>query len=206
MTKQVEMHSSLPLDDQYKGDGSAADVLRWALYKFHPGIAIASSLQDSVLIHMASRIRQDVRVFSIDTGRLPEEAYQCADEITRKLGVKIEWYFPRHESVQKIATEKGPYSFKQSLEARRECCAIRKVEPLSRALSGLNAWITGLRRDENVTRSDIPKIEKDEAHGGIWKINPIADWSSEQVREYLREHDLPYNRLLDMGYPSIGCV
>lgn len=187
-------------------EDSAEEVLRWALERYHPRMAIATSLQDAVVIHMAAAIRPDVRVFSIDTGRLPEEAYQCAQEITERLGVRIEWYFPRHEAVAALASAKGPYSFRNGLEERRECCAIRKVEPLRRALSGLDAWVTGQRRDESVTRRTLRKIEIDAAHGGIVKINPIADWSSADVRSYIRTHRISYNRLIDRGYPSVGCA
>jgi phosphoadenosine phosphosulfate reductase len=190
----------------YVGDGTAEDLMRWALDRFTPRIAIATSLQDSVLIHMAAAIRNDVRVFSIDTGRLPEEAFACAEEIRQRLGIRIEWFFPRHDAVQRLETEKGVFSFKGSLENRKECCFIRKVEPLGRAIAGLDAWITGMRRDESVTRGSLAKVEKDAAHGGILKINPLADWTSEDVRAYLRKHRLPYNRLLDRGYPSIGCA
>lgn len=199
-------------NQDYRQNGSldpvatAVDVLRWALEKFHPRIAIATSLQDSILIHMAVGIRPDVRVFSIDTGRLPEEAYACAEDIRRHLGVRIEWYFPMHDAVEKLETEKGLYSFKNSLDDRKECCSIRKVEPLSRAMAGLDAWITGLRRDESVTRGTLAKVEKDAAHGGIFKINPLADWTTEDVRAYLQKHQIPYNHLLDRGYPSIGCA
>ncbi len=191
---------------EYTGDGSAEDVLRWALDRFHPRIAVATSLQDAVLVHMAAAIRQDVRVFSIDTGRLPEQAFACAEEMRTRLGVRIEWYFPRHEGVEKLGTEHGPYSFKNSLDARQACCYTRKVEPLNRALSGLSAWITGQRRDESATRGSLQKIEHDRAHGGIWKINPLADWSSSDVRHYIGAHDVPYNRLLDQGFQSIGCA
>ena len=190
----------------YNGDGTADSVVRWALETFHPRLAIATSLQDSVLIHLATRVRKDIRVFSLDTGRLPEEAYVCADEIRQRLGVRIEWYFPRHEAVEKLVTEKGPFSFKQSLNDRRECCHIRKVEPLGRALDGLDAWMTSQRRDESVTRGTLATIERDEAHGGIVKINPLADWTANDIRAYLRKHDLPYNRMLAWGYPSIGCA
>jgi phosphoadenosine phosphosulfate reductase len=130
----------------------------------------------------------------------------CADEIRQRLGVRIEWYFPRHEAVEKLETEKGPFSFKQSLNDRRECCHIRKVEPLGRALDGLDAWMTSQRRDESVTRGTLATIERDEAHGGIVKINPLADWTANDIRAYLRKHDLPYNRMLAWGYPSIGCA
>lgn len=194
------------LADSYTGTGQADDILDWAMQRFHPRIAIATSLQDSVLIHMAARIAPDVRVFSLDTGRLPEESYECAEEIRRQLGVQIEWFFPRHEAVEKLETEKGLYSFKRSLEERRECCSIRKVEPLRRALAGLDAWVTGMRREESVTRGSLRKFERDEAHGGILKINPLADWTAEDIRSYLRKHRLPYNRLMDRGYPSIGCA
>jgi phosphoadenosine phosphosulfate reductase len=189
----------------YAGSGTAEDVLSWALDRFHPGIAVATSLQDSVLIHMAAAIRPDVRVFTIDTGRLPEAAYSCAEEIRTRLGVRIEWYFPKHDAVEQLETEKGLYSFKNSLEERHACCRIRKVEPLNRALKGLRAWVTGQRREESVTRGALGKIERDPNHEGIWKINPLADWSEEDVKQYLVAHRLPYNTLLDNGYPSVGC-
>lgn len=190
----------------YTGDGTAEDIVRWAVERFHPRIAIASSLEDSVLIHMAAAIHHDVRVFSIDTGRLPEETYECAEAIEARLGIRITWYFPRHQAVEKLEREKGVYSFRKSLENRRECCYIRKVEPLTRALRGMDAWMTGMRRDESVTREDLEKISEDAAHGGILKLNPLADWTSEEVRAYLRKHRLPYHRLRDRGYSSIGCA
>jgi phosphoadenosine phosphosulfate reductase len=190
----------------YAGSGTAEDVLRWALDRFSPRIAVASSLQDAVLIHLASTIRPEVRVFSIDTGRLPEQAYACAEEIRTRLNIRIEWFFPRHDEVEKLETEKGPYSFKNSQEDRRACCFIRKVEPLNRALQGLDAWITGQRRDESASRGNLAKVEQDAAHGGIWKINPLADWSTDDVLAYIKRHRLPYNSLLDQGYPSIGCA
>ncbi len=190
----------------YVGDGRAEDVVRWALDRFHPRIAIAASLQDAALIHMARQIHPEARVFSLDTGRLPEETYEFAEEIRRQLGVSIEWHFPRQDAVEKLETGKGLFSFKNSLEDRRECCRIRKVEPLGRALQGLQAWITGLRRDESVTRVGLDKIEKDEAHGGRLKINPLADWTLQDIRDYSRRHRLPVHPLLDRGYPSIGCA
>jgi phosphoadenosine phosphosulfate reductase len=190
----------------YAGRGEAEDVLRWALERFHPKIAIACSFQHTVLIDLAVKIRPDARVFSIDTGRLPEESYECARDIESHFGIKIEWYFPRREKIENLLHHKGPYSFRESLEARRECCAIRKVEPLNRALSNLDAWITGVRRDQNTTRSQVNKIEVDTAHNSILKINPLADWSHDDIREYVKKHRLPYNRLFEKGYTSIGCA
>ena len=190
----------------YSGDGTAQDVIRWALDTYHPDIALACSFQHPVLVHMMVGVRSDVRVFGIDTGRLHEETYRCAHELEERFGVKIEWYFPRHDAVEALTNEKGVFSFRDNLEARRECCAVRKVEPLNRALEGVRAWITGIRRDQNVTRQGTPKIERDHAHNGIVKINPIADWTAGDVWEYAQEHNLPYNRLLDQGYTSVGCA
>ncbi len=190
----------------YHGNGDAEDVLRWALDKFHPRIAIACSLQHAVLVAMAVKIRPDVRVFSIDTGRLPEETYECARDIEQRYGIRIEWHFPRREEVERIMRAGGPFSFRESLEARRECCAIRKVEPLKRALPGLDAWITGIRRDQTTTRSSADKVEIDRGHGGIIKVNPLADWSHEQIRTYAEENAAPYNKLFEKGYTSIGCA
>lgn len=191
---------------EYDGNGEAEDILRWALTKFHPRIAIACSFQHAVLIDMAVKINPDVRVFSIDTGRLPEETYECANDIEKHFGIKIEWFLPKQEAVEKMLHEEGPMSFKKSLESRRNCCAIRRVEPLNRALSSLDAWVAGLRREQGVTRKDTMKIEQDVDRGGILKINPLADWSYEEIRKYVKEKKLPYNRLFEKGYTSIGCA
>lgn len=190
----------------YSGDDRPEDVLRWALENFHPRIAIACSFQHAVLIDMAVRIRPDVRVFSLDTGRLPEDTYECARDMERHFGIKIEWYFPQRDAVERLMRQKGPLSFRESFEARRECCGIRKVEPLNRALSGLDAWVSGIRREQNSTREAAARIEIDESHGGIVKVNPLADWSYDEIRAYVKEHRLPYNTLFEKGYTSIGCA
>ena len=190
----------------YKGTGEPEDVLRWALAEFHPDIALAVSFENTVLIDMMTRLRPDIRVFSIDTGRLPEETFQCAAEAERRFNMRLEWYFPDRTGVEQLVRGNGVYSFRDSLEARRLCCRIRKVEPLERALRGLRAWITGLRRDEAESRREIRQVSVDEAHGGIVKISPLAHWTDQQVRDYTREHKLPYNGLLERGYTSIGCA
>lgn len=190
----------------YHGTSEPEDILRWALEKFHPDIALAASFEHTVLIDMMTRIRPDIRVFSIDTGRLPEETFQCAAEAERRFNIRVEWHFPERADVERLAHEKGVYSFRDSLEARRRCCHIRKVEPLNRALKGLRAWVTGLRRDEGETRQDLSPVAVDHAHGDIIKICPLAHWTDQQVRNYAREHKLPYNRLLERGYTSIGCA
>lgn len=185
---------------------SAEDVLRWALERCHPRLALMTSFKDGVLVDMMVKIRPDLRVMALDTGRLNEETYACADELTRRYGVKIEWYFPRHETVQRLTSAEGMYSFRRSLENRRECCHIRKVEPLNRALAELDGWVTGVRRDQGMARGLAQKVERDAAHGGILKINPLADWDHDRLWAYIREHRVPYNRLFDQGYTSIGCA
>ena len=192
----------------YAGSSDPADLLKWAMDKFHPDIALACSFspEDIVIADLMLNIRKDARIFAIDTGRLNEETYECAEAMTNQLGMTMEWYFPAQEDVEALECAKGLFSFRKSLDARHECCRIRKVEPLARALSGMNAWITGLRRDQSVTRTDLKSVERDDAHGGIVKINPLLDWKVSDVWVYINEHKLPYNRLYDEGYPSIGCA
>lgn len=190
------------------GGASPETVLAWALDAHHPDIALASSfsMEDIVLIAMMTGIRPDARVFALDTGRLNEETYEAAEAVRRKFGIRIEWHFPDRAAVEALEREKGLYSFRESLENRHECCRIRKVEPLGRALAGLRAWVTGQRREQSATRGDLSVVEIDAAHGGILKLNPLAGWTGGQVVSFLRERDLPYNRLHDAGYPSIGCA
>jgi len=120
--------------------------------------------------------------------------------------MQVEVLFPRAEDVEDMTRRKGLNLFYESVENRQICCRIRKVEPLNRYLAGLDAWVTGLRRDQNITRSDTPKLEIDRVHGGMIKLNPIADWTGEQVMAYIRAHDVPINRLHEEGYPSVGCA
>jgi phosphoadenosine phosphosulfate reductase len=188
--------------------GSAPqDLLRWALRRFHPRIALASSFgaEDVVLIDMLVRIQPDARIVTLDTGRLHEETYDVMERVRRRYGVAIETFFPDREAVERLEREKGLYSFRDDIDSRKECCAIRKVEPLRRALAGLEAWITGLRREQAITRCRIRNVEFDEAFG-ILKLNPLTDWSESQVWDYVRRHDVPYNSLHDQGFPSIGCA
>lgn len=187
---------------------SPRDVLARALELYHPSIALASSfsLEDAVVLDLLMSIRKDARVFALDTGRLNPETYECAEDLRRRYGVTIEWFFPKHDAVEALERGKGLFSFRESVENRKECCGIRKVEPLGRALSGQKAWITGLRREQSVTRTDLAPVEIDASHGGIVKINPIASWTLHDLWTYSREKRIPYNRLYDQGYTSIGCA
>lgn len=193
------------LASEYEGK-SAEEVLNWALEKFGDKVALATSFgaEDVVVTDILVKVSPKARIFTLDTGRLPEETYKVWEEIEKKYGIKIEPYFPDTASVEKMITEHGPNLFYQSVEFRRLCCKIRKVEPLHRALSELDAWITGLRREQAVTRATVHKVEYDKGND-IVKINPIADWHEQQVWDYIKKNNVPYNALHDKNYPSIGC-
>lgn len=169
-------------------------------------LACSFSVEDIVIIDMAKELGLPVGIFALDTGRLNEETYEVADAIVERYRLQIDWYFPRHEAVQQLEREKGLFSFRESLANRHECCHIRKVEPLGRALEGLAGWITGLRREQSVTRTTLAPIELDTVNGGILKLNPLLEWSEQQVWDYAKERRLPVNRLHSHGYPSIGCA
>jgi phosphoadenosine phosphosulfate reductase len=183
-------------------------VLAWAAARFGDRLALACSMgaEDMVLLDMLVKIQPRARVFLLDTGRLHQETYDLMERVRERYGIEFEVHFPRTGAVEGLLREKGPNSFYQSVEARRECCHIRKVEPLSRALAGLDAWITGLRREQAVTRSEVAVVEEDADHGGTLKINPLVSWTEAQVWDYISEHNVPYHRLHDEGYPSIGCA
>jgi phosphoadenosine phosphosulfate reductase len=169
-------------------------------------LACSFSLEDVVALDLLLRVEPNAGVFALDTGRLPEATYEVAEAVSRRYGVAIRWFFPDTCAVETLEREHGLFSFRQSVEARRTCCHVRKVEPLGRALAGLAGWVTGLRREQSPTRSALAALETDAAHGGIVKINPLAQWSWDDVRAYARDHRLPAHPLHGEGYPSIGCA
>lgn len=187
---------------------TAEAILRWALARFHPRVAFAASFgaEDVVVIDMLAKLNPNARVFTLDTGRLPYETYALMEAIRERYGLAVEVCFPNAQAVEAMVRERGVNLFYGSVENRKFCCGVRKVEPLGRALAGLDAWITGLRRDQAATRTGVRKVEVDAEHGGITKVNPLADWTWERVWAYIRAHDVPYNALHDRGYPSIGCA
>jgi phosphoadenosine phosphosulfate reductase len=189
-------------------EASAEESLAWANERFGERAAIASSfgVEDVVLIDLASRHAPRIGVFTLDTGRLPPETYEVMEEVRRRYRISIASFFPERAWVEALEREKGFFSFRRSIEERKECCAIRKLEPLARALADKSAWITGLRREQSVTRAEVAIAEIDGAHGGIFKLNPLAAWSEAEVWRYAREHGLPVNALHARGYPSIGCA
>lgn len=170
-------------------------------------LILASSLgaEDQVLTHMLLSINPKARIFVLDTGRLHQETYDVMALTMAKYGMRYEVHFPDRDDVEELLSKKGPNSFYDSVENRKECCHIRKVAPLKRALQGVHAWVTGQRRDQSMTRTALEEIEWDAAHHCI-KLNPLADWTTEDVWSYIQAHDIPVNYLHKKGFPSIGCA
>ena len=197
----------LPLLSDIVEAMSAPEAIRWALDNYHPRVGFASSFgaEDVVVTDLLLKARRDARIFTLDTGRLHEETHDLARRVRERYGVVIETHVPDRGRVERLLSEKGPFSFRESVPARKECCEIRKIEPLRAALDGLDLWITGLRREQGATRRLAGRLEWDEGFG-LLKLNPIADWTDDQVWDYIRVHDLPYNVLHDRGFPSIGCA
>lgn len=189
-------------------DATPAEILRSGMETANGPVSLACSfsLEDVAIIDIAHQAGIRLGVFALDTGRLNEETYEVAEALVERYRLKIDWYFPRHDAVEQLERNEGLFSFRESLEKRHACCAIRKVEPLGRALKELKGWVTGMRRQQSVTRSDLKAIELDELNGGILKINPLLDWSEEQLLAYTEEQRLPKNRLYSLGYRSIGCA
>jgi phosphoadenosine phosphosulfate reductase len=189
-------------------DASPQEVLHWGLTTFPRNrISICTSLQDEgmAVLDMAVRIDWAVNVFTIDTGRLPAATYDLMDEINDRFGVNIEIIYPDAQEVGELVTANGINLMYKSTELRLSCCEVRKVLPLNRRLRTLDAWITGLRRDQNQARGNVQPVELDEQHGGIVKINPLANWTHDQVLDHVRAFNVPRNSLYRKGYTSIGC-
>lgn len=194
--------------DQQLQNQSPHKIIRTALEQFD-NIAISfSGAEDVVLIDIAHRIRPDIQVFSLDTGRLHPETYQFIEKVRKHYGINIELLYPEAEAVQTLVREKGLFSFYEG--THKECCGIRKIAPLKKKLLHVDAWITGQRKDQSPgTRAEIPVIQDDQgfAREGatLTKFNPLANWTSSQVWDYIRAYEAPYNALHDKGFISIGC-
>ena len=184
---------------------SVSELLRWAIENFGRDFAIATSFQSEgmVLIDMAARISRDVRIFTLDTGRLPQETYDILEQVRGRYGVSVEVVCPEPDEVEGMVNRYGPNLFYGGLQYRRLCCEIRKVRPLNRKVGELRAWATGLRRTQAESRSQVEKIEHE---GERLKLNPLADWTSAEVERYTLENDVPRHSLYSRGYTSIGCA
>ena len=184
-------------------------VLEWAIERFSPRIALSTAFQiDGVaVLDMAYAIDPEIRVFSVDTGRMPQETFELIEQLRERYPeMELELLSPNPVHLQRMVARKGPNLFYESVENRLLCCNVRKVQPLTRHLATLDAWITGLRRDQWATRTNIRKVEIDHDHGAIVKLNPLAEWTEDEVWDYVRERDLPHHPLYDRGYTSIGCA
>ena len=174
----------------------------------HDRLALSASFgpEDVVILDLLSRIETRPRIFTLDTGRLPNETYELIERLRRHFDVAVEVYFPDAPAVEAMVRARGVNLFYASLDDRLRCCEVRKVAPLRRALATVDGWITGLRREQAPTRARTPKISLDLEHGLIWKVAPLSDWTEAQVWEHIRANDLPYHALHDRGYRSIGCA
>jgi len=190
---------------QHKID-QVTSVLAEAALKFTP-VTFANSLgaEDMVLTDLIAKHQPDIEMFSLDTGRLPQETYDLMQEVRKRYSVPLKVYFPDRTLVEEYIALNGVNGFYDSVDLRKSCCHIRKVEPLKRALSGKGAWLTGMRRDQAVTRGSL-EVSSFDADHGLQKYNPLLDWTNAEVWEYLKQNDVPYNKLHDRFYPSIGCA
>jgi len=196
----------IALNERFRGK-KTTEILTYFLREYKGRIAFASSLgaEDQVLTHMITAIDPDVKIFTLDTGRLFPETYDLIERTNARFKIKMEVYFPAAKKVEKMVREKGINLFYESVENRKLCCYNRKIEPLHRALEGCEVWITGLRREQSVTRNHFELIEIDDNNHGRVKINPLIDWTENDIWDFIAKHNTPYNKLHDQGFPSIGC-
>lgn len=194
------------LNEEFK-DALTQEVLEYFLKEYRGKIAFSSSFgaEDQVLSDIILKIDKDAEIFTLDTGRLPYETYDVMDRTNLKYETKIKVYFPKSSDVEELYQKQGINGFYDSVENRKECCYVRKIAPLKRALKGVDIWITGLRAQQSVTRHDVQLLEWDEANSVV-KLNPLLLWSEKDVWDYIKKNKIPYNTLHDKGYPSIGCA
>ena len=196
----------LELNREFK-NSDTKEILEFFLKAYKGKIAFSSSFgaEDQVLTEMILKIDADAEIFTLDTARLPYETYDVMDKTNLKYKTKIKVYFPKSSDIENLYKNQGINGFYESIENRKECCYVRKIAPLKRALEGVEVWITGLRAQQSISRQEMELFEWDEANGVI-KLNPLLLWSHEDVWTYIRSNNIPYNALHDKSYPSIGCA
>ncbi len=207
MSGKTYTQADIPqLQDALTGK-TATEIIEWASETFGSDLSFASSLglEDQVLTALIVANKEPISIFTLDTGRLFPESYNLLAKTEDHFGQRIEVFFPNHQGVESMVEEEGVNLFYKSIESRKRCCQVRKLEPLKRALSEKRAWICGLRRDQALTRQGMQVVEWDALHQ-MPKINPLIDWSDEQVLNYIEENKIPYNPLHDQGFISIGCA
>ena len=194
------------LNKQFK-DSSPEEILVYLIKNSNEKIALSSSLaaEDQVISDMMLQIDKQVNIFTLDTGRLPYETYDVMDSTNLKYNIKMNVFFPDYQDIQKLYQKQGINGFYESIQNRKECCFIRKIAPLKKALKNVDIWITGLRATQSITREHMLQFEWDE-NNNVIKYNPLIKWSEKDVWDYLKKNHVPYNKLHDKGYPSIGCA
>lgn len=192
--------------NQQLSNSSATDILKFFIQEFDGKLAFGSSLgaEDQVITDMIARIDTSTKIFTLDTGRIFPETYEALQETNKKYDINIDVYFPNSEKVERMVNEKGINLFYESVENRKFCCLVRKIEPLKRAMTDVDVWVTGIRKEQSVTRILTDIVELDAGTGKL-KVNPLVNWTEEDVWNYIKENEVPYNKLHDKGFPSIGC-
>ena len=185
---------------------SNIEALRTLAERFPGEVIFSTSLgyEDQVITDLILAHEIPIKIFTLDTGRMFSETYSVWKKTNDRYATKIEAYFPDRTAEEHLMSEKGPYSFYDSIENRKECCGIRKVAPLNRALKGRKVWVTGIRAEQSANRQTMPQLEWDEVHN-LFKFHPLMDWTFEEVKQYVKDHKVPYNPLHDRGFVSIGC-
>ena len=197
--------TAIKLNNRFK-ELKPEDILSFLAGRYTGEVVFSTSMgaEDQVITHMLAQISGDTQIFTLDTGRLFYETYELIEKTNKRYGIRIRIMFPDTERVEQMVNSKGINLFYRSIENRKLCCNIRKIEPLRRALKGNKIWITGLRREQSPTRKEIGFAQWDDTNG-IIKVNPLLEWSEDQVWDYINTHNVPYNPLHDKGYPSLGC-
>ena len=194
------------LNQKFK-NSSPEEILEYFIKNSEENIALSSSFgaEDQVITDMMLNIDKNANIFTLDTGRLPYETYNVMDSTNLKYNIKVNVYFPNDNDVEDLYKTQGINGFYESIENRKACCYVRKIAPLKRALKGLDIWVTGLRASQSITRETMATFEYDVGNDVI-KFNPLIDWNEKDVWDYIQENNVPYNKLHDQGYPSIGCA
>ena len=190
---QLKIDAVKPLLEQIEADYSPAVL------------ATSYGAEDMVLMDLIAKFAPQIGIFTLDTGRLPKETYDLMQQAKKHYQLEVEVYYPDTLSIEQFVTHNGPNAFYDSVDLRKQCCGIRKVAPLNRALAGKKAWLTGMRRSQSVTRNELPVSEWDADHE-LQKFSPLTDWSNGEVWKYIRAFDVPFNELHNQGYASIGCA
>ena len=185
----------------------ATEVLKEAAEEHAGRVVLTTSFgaEDQVITDIIAREGLGITLVTLDTGRLFPETYELWAETEKRYGIRVRAYVPEQEALETLVNGRGISLYREGIEERRICCRVRKLEPLARALAGVEAWVTGLRREQSVTRSEVEQVEWNEDYK-LYKLNPLVDWSEEDVWRYIGAYDVPYNPLHDRGYPSIGCA